>query len=105
MVRKIEKIGVILMQVVIRLADICNLKCRMCGFWDSDKSDASIMSLDDFSRLLDKLKETRIHGRLVDTLRLDGNREGLCYPYLAEAVKMSKVLKIPFQIMAGSMCW
>ena len=78
------------MTVVVRLTDVCNLKCRMCRFYTHENSKGQQMSLEDFSIVLKKLKTTRIHGKKVDAIRLDGNREGLCYPDLDKAIAMTK---------------
>ena len=76
--------------VVVRLKDACNLKCRMCNVYPRDKVKNSQMSLEDYDIILKKLKNTRICGQKIDTIRLDGNREGLCYPHIDTAIRMTK---------------
>lgn len=77
-------------QVVIRLADLCNLECRMCDFVHSSNTYGQMMNLEDFKTIVQKLKTASIHGRKIDLIRLDGNREGLLYPKIAEAVHIVK---------------
>lgn len=77
-------------QVVVRLADICNLECKMCDFVHSSDTYGQKMNIRDFERIVQKLGNARIHGSKVDLIRLDGNREGLLYPELAEAVRIVK---------------
>lgn len=77
-------------QIVVRLADICNLECKMCDFVRSSDTYGQKMNIRDFERIVQKLGNARIHGSKVDLIRLDGNREGLLYPELAEAVSIVK---------------
>ena len=75
-------------QIVIRLADLCNLECRMCDFVHSSDTYGQKMELEDFKKIVQKLRGAYIHGRKIDLIRLDGNREGLLYPYIADAVQI-----------------
>jgi MoaA/NifB/PqqE/SkfB family radical SAM enzyme len=76
--------------VVVRLKDTCNLKCRMCNSYTKDNVRNSQMSLEDYNIILKKLKKARIRGQKIDAIRLDGNREGLCYPHIDTAIRMAK---------------
>lgn len=75
-------------QVVIRLADICNLECNMCDFVHSSTTYGQKMKISDFKAIVRKLKNASIHGQKIDKIRLDGNREGLLYPDITEAVRI-----------------
>lgn len=75
-------------QIVIRLADLCNLECRMCDFVHSSDTYGQKMDIEDFKKIVQKLKGASIHGRKIDLIRLDGNREGLLYPDIADAVRI-----------------
>lgn len=75
-------------QIVIRLADLCNLECRMCDFVHSSDTYGQKMPIEDFKKIVQKLKGASIHGRKIDLIRLDGNREGLLYPDIADAVRI-----------------
>jgi len=78
------------MRVIVRLADTCNLKCRMCRVYKPSHALKEMMSIEILEKILIKLQRSRYHGRRIDEVRLDGNREGLCYPKLAEAVLLTK---------------
>lgn len=77
-------------QIVIRLADLCNLECKMCDFVHSSNTYGQKMNIEDFRKIVKKLKNAYIHGRKIDLIRLDGNREGLLYPNITEAVHIVK---------------
>jgi len=48
------------------------------------------MRLDIYQSILSKLQSIRILGKKVSQLRLDGNREALCYPHIETAIRMAK---------------
>jgi len=73
------------MMINFMLADKCNLKCSMCQFVST--STGKEFPFEKYVELLDQLRDIRIFSRKITSIRLDGNREPLLYPRIAEAVE------------------
>jgi len=72
------------MTLNIQLIDKCNLACKMCNFVDNMKHEE--MSIDNFTRILEKTEGLLIHGKKVSNIRIDGNGEPLLYKEIKTAI-------------------
>ena|GEM_PF-2940009 len=76
----------------VALTNRCNCHCPFCSvrYKLNDNDTACNIPLEIYKKLLRDVKGVYVHGRYVDTIGLDGNREFFMYPEFAEALKETK---------------
>lgn len=75
------------MEINVGLTDRCNLKCKICEGRQLFAFNRPDMPFEGYLGLLEQAKQVRFLGQSVTHVRLDGNREPLLYPQLADAVR------------------
>jgi radical SAM protein with 4Fe4S-binding SPASM domain len=70
-------------QCFITPVNACNLSCSFCAFAENSTT-GEVMPYEAFLRIAEQLKFLKINGQKVDTVRLDGNREGLLHPRFSD---------------------
>ena len=68
------------------LTNNCNCRCPFCNVKYIKNNGAPDMPLEKYTALLDDIKDLWVHGRLIDTIELDGSRELFVYPHYADAI-------------------
>lgn len=74
----------------VALTNRCNCRCPFCSVRYKLNDATRDMPLEKYAKLLHDIKGVYVHGRYVDTIGLDGNREFFMYPEFAEALKETK---------------
>jgi len=69
-----------------RLTNRCNCECPFCCVKYGKQKDVSDMDIEKYKTLLDDCKGLWIHGRLIDTIEMDGSRELFVYPDYRQAI-------------------
>jgi len=64
----------------------CNCRCPFCNVKYIKNNGSPDMPLEKYIALLDNIKGLWVHGRLIDTIELDGSRELFVYPQYKEAI-------------------
>lgn len=88
------------MRLVVALADTCNLKCTMCSFRKT--MSGKRMPKDKFRDILEQSKSAILLGERVEHIRLDGNREVLGLPDIADSVYETKQAGFKAHIMTNA---
>lgn len=73
--------------LIPKLTNRCNCNCPFCGVKHKINKKIPDMPIEQYIKLLDDCKGLWLHGRMVDVVELDGNRELFVYPEWERAVK------------------
>ena len=68
------------------LTNNCNCRCPFCNVKYIKNNGAPDMPLEKYIAILDDIKGLWVHGRLIDTIELDGSRELFVYPQYKDAI-------------------
>ena len=68
------------------LTNNCNCQCPFCNVKYIKNDGSPDMPLEKYIELLDDIQGLWVHGRLLDTIEIDGSRELFVYPHYKEAV-------------------
>jgi MoaA/NifB/PqqE/SkfB family radical SAM enzyme len=72
--------------IVTALSNNCNLLCPFCAYRYKKNQKMPDMPIEQYVKLLDDCKGLWVHGKLIDTVSIDGSRELFVYPYYRQAV-------------------
>lgn len=72
--------------IITALSNNCNLLCPFCAYRYKKNQKMEDMPIEQYVKLLDDCKGLWVHGKLIDTVSIDGSRELFVYPHYRQAV-------------------
>ncbi|MDR1459028.1 MAG: radical SAM protein [Bacteroidales bacterium] len=86
-------------EITIMPINKCNLNCPMCGHVSYQTGE--FMSLERMKDCLGQIVNSRIMGKRISSVRIDGNREALLYPHFEKMIEEIRFRGLDFNIVTN----